>query len=42
MNEAETISRLLAKHNGNRGLAAAEMGISTTTLWRKMKRYGLK
>ena len=39
--EAETIRAALAKHGGRRDKAAKELGIHTTTLWRKMKRYGL-
>lgn len=32
----------LKKYKGNRGLAAKALNISTTTLWRKMKKYGLE
>lgn len=39
--EAETIRAILEKHKGSRKLAAAEMGISRNTLWRKMKQYNL-
>lgn len=39
--EAMKISELLRKHRGNRKLAAEELGISTTTLWRKMNKYGI-
>lgn len=39
--EAEVIRSLLAQHRGNRQLAAAAMGVSRNTLWRKMRRYGL-
>ena len=39
--EAERISRLLAQYNGNRSRTAAALDISTTTLWRKIKKYGL-
>jgi PAS domain S-box-containing protein len=39
--EAKTIRETLERHGGNRGRAAKELGISRTTLWRKMKRYGL-
>lgn len=39
--EAVKISALLEKHRGNRKLAAEELGISTTTLWRKMNKYGI-
>jgi transcriptional regulator with PAS, ATPase and Fis domain len=37
--ESATILAALEKHCGNRALAAAELGISATTLWRKMKKY---
>lgn len=40
--EAVKISELLKKHRGNRKLAAQELGISTTTLWRKMNKYGIE
>ena len=40
-NESALIKRLLAQHNGNRSRVAAEMGISTTTLWRKTKKYNI-
>lgn len=39
--EAVRIANLLDRHNGNRAMVAEEMQISTTTLWRKMKRYGI-
>ena len=39
--QAEKIRALLTKYNGRRNLVAKELGISTTTLWRYMKRYGL-
>lgn len=39
--EAADIIDLLKKHNGNRNAVASEMNISTTTLWRKMKKYGI-
>ena len=35
--ERKTISDVLAQCNGNRTEAASMLGISTTTLWRKMK-----
>lgn len=31
----------LKKVNGNKGMAAERLGISRTTLWRKMKKYDL-
>jgi len=40
--EAETILRRLEKHGGNRTETARDLGIDRTTLWRKMKRYGLR
>ncbi len=39
--EAEAIRRALARNEGKRSRAAAELGISRNTLWRKMKRYGI-
>lgn len=36
------IIKALDKHNGNRNLAADELGISTTTLWRYIKKYGIE
>lgn len=39
--EAETIRRALERHGGNRIQTARELGIDRTTLWRKMRRYGL-
>lgn len=39
--EAEELTTLLAKYNGSRSKVAKELGISTTTLWRKMKKYGV-
>ena len=38
--EVELIDAL-RRCRGNRSLAAQELGISTTTLWRKMKKYHL-
>ncbi len=40
--EGEEIREALRKHSGNRQNAAKELGISTTTLWRKIKKYGLE
>ena len=37
----DTIRETLAKYHGNRSITAKELGISTTTLWRWMKRYDL-
>lgn len=39
--EKETLERALLSCNGNRAETAALLNISVTTLWRKMKRYGL-
>ena len=39
--EAVKISRLMEKYNGNRSQVANELGISTTTLWRRIKKYGI-
>ncbi|MCC8076574.1 MAG: PrpR N-terminal domain-containing protein [Clostridiales bacterium] len=40
--KAVQIAELLRKHNGNRQRVADEMGISKTTLWRYMKKYGIE
>jgi DNA-binding NtrC family response regulator len=39
--ERELIRRALQRFNGSRKLAAEALNISTVTLWRKMKEYGL-
>ena len=39
--ERLSIERALERFGGNRRNAAAALKISTVTLWRKMKRYGL-
>lgn len=39
--EAQTIQRALERHGGGRVETARELGIDRTTLWRKIKRYGL-
>jgi len=39
--EKEAISNALRLHNGNQTLAARGLGISRTTIWRKIKKYGL-
>ncbi len=39
--EARAIRSVLARHKGNRKAAAAEMGVSRTTLWRKMRRLSI-
>ncbi len=38
---AGEIIEALSKHGGNRQAAARELGISTTTLWRRMKEFGI-
>jgi DNA-binding NtrC family response regulator len=40
--EKEHIQRVLARHRGNATTAARQLGVSRTTLWRKLRRYGLK
>lgn len=40
--EAVRIAELLRKHGGNREKVAAELGISKTTLWRRIKKYGIE
>ncbi len=40
--EARAIVEALARNNYRRLAAARELGIDKTTLWRKMKRYGIK
>ncbi|MGE4352486.1 MAG: PrpR N-terminal domain-containing protein [Oscillospiraceae bacterium] len=39
--EAAVIAELLEKYNGCRGDVANALGISTTTLWRKIKKYNI-
>ncbi|MEI8347337.1 MAG: sigma 54-interacting transcriptional regulator [Pseudomonadota bacterium] len=39
--EADIIQRKLEENKWNKQKTAAELGINTTTLWRKMKRYGI-
>lgn len=39
--EAARLARLLEQYRWNRSQAAKALGISTTTLWRKMKKYGI-
>lgn len=36
------ITELLKKHGGSRTAVARELGVSTTTLWRYMKKYGIE
>ena len=40
--EAAVISSLLAEHGGSRVKTARALGINPSTLWRKMKRLGIK
>jgi len=40
--EAAAIRQALERHDGHRSRAAVALGISRNTLWRKMKRYGIK
>ena len=37
--EQKQIEECLRSNNGNRGKTAADLNISTTTLWRKIKKY---
>lgn len=39
--EGERIAALLEQYGGNRKKTADALGISTTTLWRRMKKYGV-
>jgi DNA-binding NtrC family response regulator len=39
--EKEHIERVLGLHRGNATAAAKQLGISRTTLWRKLRQYGL-
>ena len=40
--EAETIQYALREHDGHRGHTAQALGIDKSTLWRKMKRFGIQ
>jgi PAS domain S-box-containing protein len=40
--EAAIIHTALTRNRGHRGKTARELGISHTTLWRRMKRYGIQ
>jgi PAS domain S-box-containing protein len=40
--EAAAIRDALARHDGNRTRAAEDLGVSRNTLWRKMKRHGIR
>jgi len=39
--EAAAIVRTLREHDGHRGKTAQTLGVDKTTLWRKMKKYGI-
>lgn len=39
--EYETIIKVLEKHNWNKVASAKELGLHRTTLWRKIKKYGI-
>ena len=39
--EAETIRQALEQHGGRRDVVARVLGLHRTTLWRKMRKYGL-
>lgn len=41
-NEAQTIQKVLVDNGGHLGRSAKELGISRTTLWRKMTKYGIR
>jgi two-component system, NtrC family, response regulator HydG len=40
--EEEHIRLVLARHRGNAAATARQLGISRTTLWRKLKQYGIE
>ena len=40
--EKEHIQRVLERHQGNATGAAKQLGISRTTLWRKLRQYGIR
>lgn len=40
-NEREALLKVLEKHRWNRGLAAKNLGVDRTTLWRKMKKFDI-
>jgi DNA-binding NtrC family response regulator len=42
MDEMKTIKETLARNRGNRTATAHQLRISSSTLWRKMRQYGLK
>ncbi|MPN31150.1 Alginate biosynthesis transcriptional regulatory protein AlgB [bioreactor metagenome] len=40
--KAARIAQLLRNHHGSRSIVAKELGVSTTTLWRYIKKYGIQ
>ena len=40
--KAVQIAELLRKYGGSREKVAAELGVSKTTLWRYIKKYGIE
>jgi DNA-binding NtrC family response regulator len=40
--ERDHILRVLKRHQGNASAAARQLGVSRTTLWRKLREYGLR
>lgn len=42
LDEQERLKDVMSKHNGNQTATARELGINRSTLWRKLKRYGIK
>ena len=40
--EGQRILEALERNDGNRAVTAQELGISTTTLWRKIKKLGIE
>lgn len=42
MSEKDQLIQILEQTHWNRSLAAEQLGVSRTTLWRKMKRFGLE
>jgi transcriptional regulator of acetoin/glycerol metabolism len=40
--EKDHILRVLRRHHGNASAAARQLAVSRTTLWRKLRQYGLK
>jgi DNA-binding NtrC family response regulator len=40
--ERDHILRVLRRHQGNASAAARQLGVSRTTLWRKLREYGIR